>query len=102
MSTHTPGPWSVGRSCDGFVTVTDGTKTICSVGVADMFDQVEIDAAYIVLACNAHEEMLEALRTTEANFARLFDGQPEIEMSLANKLTREKVQAAIAKAEGSR
>lgn len=31
---HTPTPWTIGNSCDGFLTITDGSKTICTKGVA--------------------------------------------------------------------
>lgn len=48
--THTPGPWTVGTSHDGFCTVTDGTKTICTVGAADLFPGIEADARLIASA----------------------------------------------------
>ena len=57
--THTPGPWKLGTSCDGFLTVTDGSKTICTVGAADLFPQIEIDAALIAAA----PQLLAALKS---------------------------------------
>lgn len=58
---HTPTPWTIGNSCDGFLTITDGSKTICTVGAADIFDGIEEDAALIVKAVNSYEAMREAL-----------------------------------------
>lgn len=55
---YTPGPWRLGTSCDGFVTVTDGTKTICTVGAADIFPGIEEDARLIAGA----PELLVALK----------------------------------------
>ena len=67
--THTPGPWKLGTSCDGFLTVTDGSKTICTVGAADLFPQIEIDATLIAAA----PALLTALRET----LELFDRDPQ-------------------------
>lgn len=47
---HTPGPWAVAKSHDGFRTVSNGSKTICTVGEADLFPQIEDDAALIAAA----------------------------------------------------
>lgn len=58
MSTHTPGPWMIGTSHDGFRTVSDGTKTICSVGAADVFPAIEADARLIAAA----PDLLQALK----------------------------------------
>lgn len=59
---HTPTPWTIGNSCDGFLTITDGSKTICTVGAADIFDGIEEDAALIVKAVNSYDAMREALK----------------------------------------
>ena len=58
----TPTPWKTGLSHDGFVTVTTGSSTICTVGCADLFDGVEADAAYIVKAVNSHASIVKALQ----------------------------------------
>ena len=58
---HTPTPWTLGKSCDGFLTVTNGSATICTVGEADIFDDIEADAAYIVRAVNSHAALTAAL-----------------------------------------
>lgn len=57
MHIHTKGPWTIGVSHDGFRTVSDGTKTICTVGPVDLFPQIEADARLIAAA----PELLSAL-----------------------------------------
>lgn len=54
---YTKGPWKIDRTIDGFRSVSDGTKTICTVGEADIFPSVEDDAALIAAA----PELVEAL-----------------------------------------
>lgn len=77
MSTHTPGPWAAYQKqgqqgtplpqwrihgpgiCGAIATVDfDLTQPTCAKQDAN----VAANAAYIVRACNAHEEMLEALK----------------------------------------
>lgn len=56
--THTPGPWKLDKSCDGFRTVSNGSLTICTVGEADLFPAGEHDAHLIAAA----PELLETLK----------------------------------------
>jgi hypothetical protein len=63
--------------------------------VADLFEQVEIDAAYIVRACNAHAELLEALRAARKKIEMWPEGSnPEYFSEI------KAIDKAIAKAEG--
>jgi hypothetical protein len=89
MTTHTPGPWMLGKSCDGFLTVTDGSKTICTVGEADLFPEIELDAHLIAAA----PQLLKALRTLLFNVEH-GNGAAAWEES------KEEARFAIASAEG--
>lgn len=91
--THTPGPWAVCLSSNPKngtawrdIVSTVGQFSPCYVGEA-----LELDATFIVRACNAHEEMLEALRQVRS---WLLSGIPE------NTYPLQWIDAAIAKAEG--
>ena len=98
--THTPGPWQIQPSrwpYHGGIEVCAGDSTVAvmyrEVGYDDWQDveplpQAEANAAFIVSACNAHEELVEALRIARQN---LVDGSPAV-LSV--------IDAAIAKAEG--
>lgn len=63
MSKHTPTPWEVGDTGDGWnisATLADANGVRIH-RVARKLDS-EADAAYIVRAVNAHEQLVEALR----------------------------------------
>ena len=70
--THTPGPWKLGTSCDGFLTVTDGSKTICTVGAADLFPQIEIDATLIAAAPDLFEALKDIPMNCDHTYPHLF------------------------------
>ena len=89
MSKHTPTPWTVAKHERGLVRAQG--RTIVVVRETGNQD-IDANAEFIVRACNAHEDLLAALK--------------EIERSLANHPTFawhnivEIARAAIAKAEG--
>jgi hypothetical protein len=76
MSEHTPGPWTVedatvfGPICDRICTVDvgddDDEPTLTGQG-EQPHGQGRANAAFIVLACNAHDDLLEALQTLIAH-----------------------------------
>lgn len=87
---HTPGPWHAEEwTCHAPTTVraADGVVVAeCATGRA--IDNAIADAAFIVRACNSHDDLLAALREAVEQLERNFITVPE------NWL------AAIAKAEG--
>ena len=65
--THTPTPWTVGIKYDTFVEITNGSKTIATVGEANIYPQIEADANHIVRCVNTHDALVEALRALRAS-----------------------------------
>lgn len=98
MSAHTPGPWKY----DMGLTDNDTTSNVAFITDDDGFliarltrtgpqKSLHADTAFIVRACNAHEELLAALRrSVEAMAARM----PHCSVL-------PDARAAIAKAEGN-
>ena len=79
MSKHTPTPWSVDDTRLGIMagyqsiaqTFRDRSKTI-----ADREAEAQANAAFIVRACNAHEQLVEALKQTADTLWNLADKFP--------------------------
>ena len=96
---YTKGPWKKDRTIDGFRSVSDGTKTICTIGEADIFPTIEDDAALIAAA----PEMYEAL-TQARDFLRRLSGSQtnKAEDLIVNHLEdiEDCVSAALTKAKG--
>jgi hypothetical protein len=103
MSKHTKSPWRVAEKARWqadvrFVrTSDDGSGVIGCCG--------DDDAEFIVCACNAHDELLEAcreaIRTIEADQERMVKaGVFEVEDGDCQAATLIQLHAAIAKAEG--
>ncbi len=80
MSNHTPGPWQLGKNGDQCAR----NHAICSgpVVIAKVYGrgypagegwspESEADAAFIVRACNSHEELLAALEDCIESLSRL-------------------------------
>jgi len=95
---HTPGPW---EDCPDFY--NGGDHYIWPVGangvqIATVHDnsQVDANAAFIVRACNAHEELVEALRELIDQLEGI--GIPD--WHGAEGLDLSQARAAIKKAEG--
>lgn len=68
-NTHTPGPWSL--SGDRYIVAPDSEL------IADCFKESQEDvanAAFIVRACNAHDELVAALRDAYAHITLLGSG----------------------------
>lgn len=56
---RTPSPWKI-DDCD-FGNIVAGTRFIARLGDEfDLDDQAEADAAFVVRACNAHDDLLAA------------------------------------------
>lgn len=62
---HTPTPWNTGRNFSGELGIWDKLdRAILHSGKDDIAcAEREANAAFIVQACNAHEELLGALKT---------------------------------------
>lgn len=95
MSTPTKGPWTVNKYSQ-IITPTREVLLVSGValpnGIHPRIEEAEANAAYIVRACNAHEELVNQLRLAQRMLLqtdwRLEDG------------FMAEIAAAIAKAEG--
>lgn len=94
---HTPTPWVYDPDCHGLFQVEGG---IDGKQVADI-NTDEVNAAFIVRACNAHEELVKALKAI-APFVK------GMELAQTNRAAQEKAKraaqmviVALAKAEGN-
>ena len=65
MSTHTPGPWTVNKYSQ-IITPTREVLLVSGVALPSgnhpKIEEADANAAYIVRACNAHEELVTALK----------------------------------------
>jgi hypothetical protein len=100
MSKYTPGPWSV----DGIAIVGGDRKDVCLMGEPALYAgdsprvclNADANAAFIVRACNAHDDLLaacEAARSWLGDFHSDAKSWPDDLAALSGKL-----RAAIAKA----
>lgn len=102
---HTPGPWQyhLGRGANPrFHIQTAGGYQIASTPELSPHSQATIEneareanAAFIVLACNCHDELVETLKDVEANLT----GRDCFPERVADSLRR--IKEALAKARGS-
>jgi len=103
-ATHTPGPWRILAQSPyrGGAEICAGDSTVAvmyrEVGYDDWQDveplpQAEANAAFIVRACNAHEELVKALK---ASLLAIPDGM----LSTNQAHIVQQIRHAIAKAEG--
>lgn len=72
MTTHTPGPWSVNTLTPKHTEVFAGSYLICEaiggqehLGQHRNYEQDVANAAFIVRACNAYDDMLAVLKAVE-------------------------------------
>lgn len=106
---HTPTPWHDSGLSDtlpgGFIEARNG-KNICLYYAGPetaVGDQGKANAAFIVRACNAHEELVAALRGARSDLTWVLSGdkpfgnEPE-QRALHNIV--DSINAALAKAEG--
>jgi hypothetical protein len=99
MNTHTPGPWHA-EACENNGTlvyhrVVAGDSLICGV-----YGSQEANAAFIIRACNAHEELLAAceLFTKAAHDARDALNGAGLACPSSIAFAAEQARAAISKA----
>ena len=101
-SKHTPGKWDIAKDRDDWW-VTSNNGDICYMNQSIEVNQRKANAQFIVQACNAHDELLEACKTMlkyEWGFKQFFEGTNYAELQeKADKLTN-MLQHAIAKTEG--
>lgn len=103
MSTHTPGPWEIDEESEDnagqtALSITSDNRPgyICGIHCAEGVELDVIDranAAFIVRACNAHGELVKALKM-------ILKTHDPIETDEIMEDAREQARAAIAKAEG--
>ena len=106
-SKHTPGPWKViGGTCI-FAGADDETRLLAHTEEADEFEVVgfwetRANAAFIVRACNVHDELLEALQAIlDDYFAWLeSDYTPAFTERFLESQLYKQVSSALAKARG--
>jgi formylmethanofuran dehydrogenase subunit B len=93
MIERTPGPWKAGKfssvvGCPITAQPDPSRNTVVIAGVHGAFGddyqaEVEANAAFIVRACNAHEDLLEALRRADRaleNVGMADDAQARVEI----------------------
>ncbi len=88
---HTPTPWKICKKVDVVVESEDGITCFCTDGLG--FGVAAANAEFIVLACNAHEDVVKAL---EAFFEWYDKPSGGGDLDMAAELLR----AALAKARG--
>lgn len=94
-SKHTGAPWraQIAERSDGEVTVAHITSADgIAIAQMAMHDNVRANAAFIVRACNAHEELVKALRA--ANEKLWKEGFTTADETIAQ------IEAALSKAGG--
>lgn len=103
--THTPIPWDVLKDGPEFFVVCNALVDIAGLGIEaearvniaslqDCFGDCAANAEFIIRACNAHDELLEACRAVLADIDKgrvIGHGKPSVEAMVA----------AIHKAEGT-
>lgn len=95
---HTPTPWTT-ENLNPFILGPD-EKAVCQMtwGKRPMAEE-KANAAFIVRAVNAHEELLEALKTVKQAFDDFHTGKTE---SLNSSWLSAKIFTAISRAEGGK
>ncbi len=104
---HTPTPWGFERSGPGTIEITATQEGHAHLScIAEVLGPVELNAEanadFIVRACNAHEDLLEALRGYESLLAECWDELPGLVSGGPDAVNAvaDVGRAAIAKAEG--
>ena len=98
---HTPGPWKLSRTVDGFLAVAGPRgRNVCSVGADELFPDIIHDARLIAAA----PDLLEALKAIKARYEGVFDHPALLKQGALNTNAATDMWAianrAIAKAEG--
>ena len=94
-SKRTPGPWNYSHRSDGMEVYNEAFEHICTIehfsscrGI-DRVGRVE-DAQFIVLACNAHDDLLDAARQVAGDIDGFlndeWDGNVEGWQALSDRL----------------
>jgi hypothetical protein len=108
---HTPTPWYVSIE-DGMPILGANGARICDTDVCDADSELQalaqetqqaVDAAFIVRACNAHEDLTEALASIIADYEATIDVAKQgkiAEISLGQFRRLSLAKARLAKAEG--
>lgn len=68
---HTPTPWHKGSTIAGYTGVYATKNQEDAIGWCDFQDSKDFD--FMLAACNAHEQIKEALREAHESFQKLYD-----------------------------
>ena len=100
---HTKGPWEVAHYEDGilegvnFIRSTVNNYSVCIlINGGTSPEETEANAAFIVRACNSHDELIEVLKDAILEIEYLHD---KFKTTGSGNATLAKIDAAIAKAE---
>ena len=100
-SKHTPTPWKANKWAPGWeISAPESHYTVCRL--TDCNNE-EANAAFIVRACNSHDELLEALKGLLLEVTGAHSGTSSIfaeELKSGRSFHIAVARAAIAKAEG--
>lgn len=93
MSQHTPTPWKIEESCGDIISIGGISSTASANDDTDLrcwLDVTRSDAEFVVRACNAHEELISALRETLDALYNETDGEKDSEWIKEVKLNAKK------------
>ena len=91
---HTPGPWIKDKR--GELRGSNGqTVLVYDLGVGNTVSKIAANAAFIVTACNAHDELVAALR--DIADPQNFRCDPTVETLRKRDRAIQKARAALAK-----
>ena len=93
-TSHTPGPWAIGKKYKSDIYTSGGGKliarTVSSAGIMSL--ATDADAAFIVRAVNAHDDLVAALQEALPYLDELY------KLNTYAGVTALKMRAAITKA----
>ena len=99
-TSHTPGPWKQHATPGKIYASVRGADGRCVADCGSRSDVIaQANAEFIVRACNAHDDLLEALEACERALDEAYFAEPDGCGCLACESLR-KARAAIAKAKG--
>jgi len=105
--THTPGPWVNDEGLHNMMEFRIYSPTGRVIARLQDFttfredvEEAEANAAFIVRACNAHEELVKALETLLERANGLDQSATHDGLSNCNAITKARIAIAKAKAEG--
>lgn len=102
MNKHTPTPWVINPKAKAVVMTADG-HTICNCGCSSQYqDEWEKNAAFIVKACNAHDDLVALIKRSKEFLTLAIENAKEKgdDAFLGYALTLDRVNLELFKLEG--